>query len=166
MLKIRMIFAIVNIFTIFTIILLPSCASSIEAQGEKPLDRSQGTPPVKLTGDAEGVMSKAGHFVVKLDWPDGAKAEQYIKARLAFATADRFRPETVTDIVFDPQMPSMGHGTATEDQVISAVGDGRPAWEFQVDGVYFIMDGPWEINVTAVVNGLMDTAAIPVDVVH
>ncbi len=143
----------------FAVVLLSSCASSIEAQGVKPADK----PTLQLTGDAEGILSKGGHFVVKLTWPEGAKAEQYIKARLAFATAARFRPETVSGIVFDPQMPSMGHGTATEDQVVSAVGES--VWDFQVDGVYFIMGGPWEINVTAVVNGQLDTAAIPVEVI-
>ena len=149
---------------LFAFVVFPSCAASIEAQGGKPINRNTDKTPVRLTGDAEGILSKAGHFVVKLEWPGGAKAEQYIQARLAFATASRVRPDSVTGIVFDPQMPSMGHGTATEDQVITAVGDS--VWDFKVDGVYFIMDGPWEINVTAVVNGQLDTAAIPVEVVH
>jgi hypothetical protein len=117
-------------------------------------------PPV--FGENEGVLSRAGHFAVKIEWPAGAKAEEYIKARLTFATGARLKPASVTGIVFDPQMPSMGHGTVTDDQVLTSVGDS--GYEFQVAGVYFIMGGPWEIDVTAIVNGQMDTAAVPVEV--
>ena len=110
----------------------------------------------------EGIAAKQGKFVVKLDWLSGPKSEDFVKARLTFATTQRAVPSTVSDVVFNPQMPSMGHGTSMDDQTIAA--DESSTNVFIVDGIWFIMGGPWEILVTAKVDGISDTAAIPVDV--
>ncbi len=110
----------------------------------------------------DGVLSKDEAFSASLAWLQGPVANDYSKAQLVFTSADGEPATNVAEIIFDPQMPSMQHGTATDDQVITAADDSQH--RFVVDGIYFIMGGPWEINVTATVNGRRDTAAIPVDV--
>lgn len=160
-----------NILAIVTIAMLSACGSSKKEDSDKPTPQPTEAPSGK-TGDAtgttpilspsEGVASKNSKFVAKLEWLSGPKAEDYVKAKLTFALADRSAPKAIKDIKFDPQMPSMGHGTSTIDQKIEL--DATIPYVAVVDGIYFIMGGPWEIRVTATVDDATDTVAIPVDV--
>lgn len=101
-------------------------------------------------------------FSVELGWLVGPTAKEYNTAALLFKNTNHANANTVTNIVFDPQMPSMNHGTHTDDQEIVQNPDTTDA--FTVNGVYFIMGGPWVVNITATVDGVRDTASIPVDV--
>jgi hypothetical protein len=118
--------------------------------------------PETILKEGEGQVSKGGKFIVKLEWLSDAKAERFVKARLTFATPQRTKASSVSAIIFDPQMVSMGHGTSVKDQVISAEANSKHI--LTVDKVYFIMGGPWEIRVTAEVDGAIDTATINVDI--
>ena len=160
-------------FVVISIIFLTACGSSKNNGNDTPTPQPTPTPSGK-TGDAtgttptpifsptEGIASKKSKFVAKLEWLTGPKAEDYVKARLTFALADRSAPKALKDIVFDPQMPSMGHGTSTIDQKIEI--DATTPYVAVVEGIYFIMGGPWEIRVTATVDDATDMVAIPVDV--
>ena len=52
------------------------------------------------------------------------------------------------------------HGTAMKDQKIIPVAG--QVGRFTIDGIYLIMGGPWDIRVTAKVNGSVDTATVAV----
>lgn len=158
---------------IICIIFLSACGSTKKRDNDTPAPAPQPTPtPSGQTGDAtvttpilppsEGIASKNSKFVTKLEWLTGPKAEDYVKARLTFALADRSAPKMLKDIIFDPQMPSMGHGTSTLDQKIDI--DSASPYVAVVDGIYFIMGGRWEIRITATVDSTTDIVTIPVDV--
>jgi hypothetical protein len=106
--------------------------------------------------------SEQSKFKVKLAWTSGPVANDYSTALLSFELADQAKIETVEVVGFDPQMPSMGHGTETEDQEFLPVLD-RPD-QIEVKGIYFIMGGPWLIHVDARVNGALDRVDIEVRV--
>jgi hypothetical protein len=158
-------------FVFVCLILLSGCGSSKSDDNDTPAPQPTPTASGK-TGDvtgttpilspSEGIASKNSKFVAKLEWITGPKAKDYVKAKMTFALADRSAPKTLKDIVFDPQMPSMGHGTSTIDQKIEI--DATTPYVAIVEGIYFIMGGPWEIRVTATVDDATDMVAIPVDV--
>lgn len=120
-------------------------------------------PPTDETGDPQPLFDlKLGHlstnhsFIAKLDWIKGPVAQADSHATLTFVTSSGLAPSTVTDVVFNPQMPSMGHGTAMDDQVIRV--DATKPYIFDVNGIYFIMGGSWVVHVTATVDGQRDVA--------
>lgn len=164
-------------FSAMAILLVNSCAktskddTSAKKPPEVPLhEKTPDSPKDDATSDDaapvlktdEGVLSRNQKFIAKLDWASNPKAEDYLKVFITFSTANRMAPSSVSDVIFEPQMPSMGHGTATDDQIVTA--DASLAYVYRVDGIYFIMGGPWEIRLTATVDGSIDTAVIPVDV--
>lgn len=108
------------------------------------------------------VWSERRRFRVNWAWDTAVKAEALVSAVLTFVTPEGKSPNSVAQIEIDPWMPSMGHGTATVDQVIVPA-HGRPG-VFQINGLYFIMGGPWEIRIRATVDGSEDRAALKVNV--
>lgn len=97
-------------------------------------------------------------FATTWAWDTPTKAETPVSATLTFLTPTGNTLQSVTDVEVSPWMPSMGHGTYTDDQEITPL-PGRPG-AFRVSGLYFIMGGPWEIRITATVNGIQDRLAI------
>jgi hypothetical protein len=85
-----------------------------------------------------------------------------VSAKLTFLASNGLPAQSVSNIKFNPWMPSMGHGTSTADQRITAVTGTTN--EFLVTGIFFSMGGDWEIQVTATVDGTTDQAAIAVSV--
>lgn len=164
----------VKLFLLSGLFIVTSCSQKDETSKsnpptDAPSQPSPTTPPpqsednsAKIFLDGEGVSSKKNKFFAKLEWLGGPKADDYSKAKLVFSTSEKTKPNSVSTIVFDPQMPSMGHGTATDDQVISA--EESSSNSFVVDGIYFIMGGRWEVRVTATVDGVTDLVAFVVDV--
>lgn len=67
----------------------------------------------------------------------------------------------VTDI--DPQMPTHGHGTVKSHQKITVVNAQKPT-TVRVTGVYFIMPGPWVIDVMLKVDGVLKKTSFAVEV--
>ena len=98
-------------------------------------------------------------FKVSAQWLSPPAAQKNISVRLT-VTAVGIEASSIESVTFDPQMPSHGHGTFVDDQVVTI----ESPQKVKVDGVYFIMGGPWVIHFTAAVNGKTDTALIPVDV--
>jgi hypothetical protein len=133
---------------------LPSTADGLAATEEQKLDL--------VIPEDLGFASQNKHFVATLEWLSPLKAKQKLKARLIFATSQRTAPTSVSEIIFDPQMRSMGHGTYTDDQVITK--EGSSEYIFAVEGIYFTMGGPWEVDITAEVDGNTDTVVIPVKI--
>lgn len=136
-------------------------AGSGDAEGKNPppaVEPKNDAGDEPIIGPNAGVESKNGRFVVLLEWQTPLEAEAYLKANLTFADASRKLPASVADVSFEPWMPSMGHGTAMDDQTITK--DAASPHIFAVNDAYLIMGGEWEIKVTATVNGVPDTAYV------
>jgi hypothetical protein len=154
---------------LFSTILTVGCGSKDKKKDTAPT----GSDPVAtgepgndgldiVIADHIGTVSTNNNFMAHLKWTTEIKAENLVSAQLTFAKLNRTAPESVKELVFDPQMPSMGHGTSVADQVLTPeVGKN---YIVNVEGIYFIMGGPWEIIVTADVDGVKDTVTFPVQV--
>lgn len=152
--------------TLFTAGFILASLSLVTACGQDGKDPRSEPVPQKESGEAAGIaekytLSQAKVFGIKWTWVGEPKAEVPAHASLTFATPDGAPPASVAEIVIDPWMPSMGHGTYTDDQTIAPV-PGMPG-AYLVDGLYFIMGGPWEIRVSAVVNGVKDGVTVKAD---
>lgn len=105
-------------------------------------------------------------FTVDLQWLEGPFVEAHSSAQLRFARPDGSQPQSVTDVAFEPMMPTHGHGTFMDDQKIAPT-EGQPHI-FTVTGIYFIMGGSgadhWLIDVTATVDGKRSKVQVPADV--
>ncbi len=106
-------------------------------------------------------LSSQELFAATLVWTETpVKAETYVQAILSFYGKDGATAESISDVEFIPTMPSMGHGTAMDEQVVQYGSSGAVT----IDKVYLIMGGSWEIKVKATVNGATDTVTFKVDV--
>ena len=123
---------------------------------------SQGSPAPGAWPQGEGSSAKSGAFAVKLIWDSPVTANAYLRARLLFLGKDHRPAQSVSLTTFDPRMPAMGHGTDTQDQKFLPVPD-HPD-QAQVEQVYFIMGGAWEVTVAATVDGVADVAKVHVEV--
>lgn len=120
-------------------------------------DRSRSSSDAPTTSDG---------FKVDLQWLEGPFVEAYSSARLSFAHLDGRLPQSVTEVTFEPMMPTHGHGTFMDDQkVVQTEG---VTHEFTVTGIYFIMKGTspdhWLIDVSATVDGKAGKVQVPTEV--
>jgi hypothetical protein len=121
-----------------------------------------GTPKKAAVAAAEPGLAKDGHFRVSLTWLTELKAETYLQAKLRFSVPSGAAVTEVKDLKFDPWMPSMGHGTVTDEQTLTL--EAGQADTILVDRVYFIMGGAWDVRLDATVNGQADSATLSVEV--
>ena len=142
------------------LLLTASCGSGSKNSGVSPSPSSDGGAAAG-TGE-ESTLSSNKIFGIKWTWDSKPRAETPASAVFQVVTPEGGTPESVTDIGIDPWMPSMGHGTFKDDQKITQVTSSPST--YRIDGLYFIMGGPWEIRVSATVNGSKDQAGIKVDI--
>jgi hypothetical protein len=90
------------------------------------------------------------------------KSESLLEAEFSLVPPSGQSLISIENLKIEPWMPSMGHGTSTREQKILPVGG--QLGKFKVSGIYFIMAGPWEIRLTATVNGIPDKASLKVQV--
>lgn len=119
----------------------------------------QGNNVTATNGNGSSALN---HYTAKLDWQSPLAARTPVSAKLTFLASNGLPAQSVSNIKFNPWMPSMGHGTSTADQRITAVSG--TSNEFLVTGIFFSMGGDWEIQLTATVDGTIDQAAIAVSV--
>ena len=105
-------------------------------------------------------------FKADLVWIEGPVVEAYSSAKLTFWLTDGSKPSSVSDIVFEPMMPTHGHGTFTDDQeIIATPGESNV---FTIKNIYFVMKGSgadhWLIDITATVDGKRSKIQVPADV--
>lgn len=110
--------------------------------------------------ETEYIESDNKSFSTKIEWVEPLKAETYLSAEIKFKTADNSAITSLSVTKFDPTMPSMGHGTSTDAQVIGEASANDK--QVKISGVWFNMSGAWEIAITASVNGKNDTVKIPI----
>lgn len=143
--------------------------------GEKD---SQPTQPIATPADQQGTgsdvaedgalfssqeahSSAAGHFTAKIVWEDGPKVG-YCSLKVILADGERKAPTTSELVNFEPWMTVHGHGGSLRKMTVAKV-DGEDS-AYRADQFYLTMSGPWDLKITAKVNGQEDTAVIPVEV--
>lgn len=149
-------------------LLLAASLPLVTACGSNNDDESQPhPPPPTATSQGEADLLRAGYtysgnkeFAVRWQWLSEVRAQQLIDARMSFVDANGLAASSISGVTVEPWMPSMGHGTAMDDQVISQEDNAT----FLVKGIYLIMGGPWEIKINAALGQRRDTALIAVRV--
>ena len=118
-------------------------------------------------GDTRQVAATGAEgFKADLVWLEGPKVEDYSSARLTITRTDGTIPASVSEVVFEPMMPTHGHGSFMDDQQIIRTDDAPNV--FVIRGIYFTMRGTgadrWVIALAATVDGKRSTLQLPVDV--
>jgi len=120
----------------------PACSN---AQNKQSADQT-------LSGEYK--LSNNQAFSAKIEWDSSLQAETYLTGMIRFKTSDDIAISSIAVSNFEPTMPSMGHGTSMESQVISEPESGSGIVKFS--GVWFNMSGDWDIAITATINGRQD----------
>lgn len=120
-----------------------------------PPNDGGGQEQVVVLAPGEGTSSSANAFLVKVTWDKGPVSGSESVARFTFATPNRYRPKSVTDVQFKAKMKTMGHGVPTNSLVIAQ--DAANLHVYLVSGIYFGMSGEWEITINANVDGDSDS---------
>lgn len=136
------------------------CGQEKKAGGDSPTPVTDGGK--SANGADQGTPSDSKLFRVIWNWESEPKAETKVRASFTLSPYQEAVPSSFTQVEVEPWMPSMGHGTYTDEQKLTPIAD-RPG-AYQVEGLYFIMGGPWEIKVSASLSGIRDVARIRVNV--
>lgn len=139
-----------------------------EASGNDEGSQDQPTGRV-VENDEDGqaqageLASANGHYHVTLKWISGPAMGTVSTAEITFGDEDRRIPRSITGLKVVPWMKIHSHGTGNFQPTIEASDPARPH-VYTVDDIFFIMSGPWELNVEAEVNGLLDLIELKVEV--
>lgn len=150
-------------FCVLGVLLAVGCGSkseSTEPGAEPPPPQSDNVAAsASVRVDAWSARSTFG---LNWSWISPVKSENLLEAEFTLVPPTGQSLTSIESLKIEPWMPSMGHGTSTREQKISPV-DGQVG-KYKVSGIYFIMAGPWEIRLTATVNGSPDKASLKVQV--
>ncbi len=130
-------------------------------------DRGGGEPAVPAGGSLfeGGVVSAHGHFTVGALWTEGPKVDADNRVTLIFGTAARTKPNLVDTVSLVQWMPEHDHGAPRDSMKKLTLTAKREATnEIDVAKLHFIMKGAWELRIEATVDGVADTAVLPVSV--
>tara|TARA_B100000902_G_scaffold354722_1_gene367096 strand:+ start:154 stop:591 length:438 start_codon:yes stop_codon:yes gene_type:complete len=97
-----------------------------------------------------GLQGQNQIFKVQAQWLEGPFVGQASKVDVQIFELDDSLPESVEDFDFLPYMEIHGHPGSTRKMRIESTSEKN---RFLVSGFTLIMPGPWELWVTAVVNG-------------
>jgi hypothetical protein len=106
---------------------------------------------------APQILSESSDSSIQWIWCDVPKPEAYLRARMQISGVD---VRSTSDLVVDPQMPSMGHGTYVDEQAVKPLLGSESV--FDVSGIYFIMGGDWDIYVTVLTTVGSERFTLPV----
>jgi len=129
-------------------ILLASCGSKKESPNS--------------AGDAVFFTSQNQTYKAKLLFDGMIKSVVPLSADFIIEPNNGVALESVTLDSFKPTMPSMGHGTDTSKLVFDTAIQNSD--RVKVKGIWFNMGGPWEISISAKLNGISDQVTIKVEV--
>lgn len=113
--------------------------------------------PVSAGGLA--LSSENATFAVSFSWFTRVVEAEFETVLINFTDPNTKEPLTMTALLtFDPQMPSMGHGTYKKKQTFQLSKDSTSAI---VENVFFTMGGDWTIEVKATTgDGKVDSAFV------
>jgi hypothetical protein len=130
-------------------------------------EKSEKLPEPKTTAEKifladEGVEADNGAFSVKAEWVAGPSATEENRLKLVFATRERSLPSSTKIEKFLPWMTVHGHGAPMRSIKVTANKEHENV--FLVEGLYLIMSGPWDLFITAQINGKPGKATVKVEV--
>jgi len=110
---------------------------------------------------------KEPKFAVLSEWKAGPSVAQstpledyiYSKVEITLLTKDKKAPKSVELIQVKPWMKIHGHGSPSTPKVREIYAN-----VFEVSNIHFNMSGPWELQVSAIVDGVRDTVEVNVEV--
>lgn len=109
------------------------------------------------------VWSSERNYKVRIHWMDGPHLDLDKTNLLKFSFTDaQGRGVEVDQFKFQIFMKIHGHGGYDHEQVITKVEGAKG--EFVGSGFHFSMNGPWEVNIEAVVDGVTLRFEVPVSV--
>lgn len=164
----------VNWVFIVSIVALTACGPKHEPRSKNTpstdaVPDSSNHPELPIVGNplfsaADGHISQKANWQVHLEWKQGPTAtdEGESQAYVTFADANFFAPNTLSDIRIKPWMKIHGHGTGNLVPQLIPVKD-NPT-KFLVSEIYFLMSGPWELQINATINGNPDYVEVNVEV--
>lgn len=137
---------------------------------EEPAPENESTPPnltdnpgpLLLLKEGEGLASENSVFRAKITWAKGPRKNSYSIADITIADMEGNPPQHIEVIRIWPYMKIHGHGTGNIEAVVTQ--HETKFYEFHVTNLFFIMKGPWEMNLRVIVNGAEDFLEIPIEV--
>ena len=155
-----------NKYFVMLSLVLSSCGHNNGTPAYSPSNDGNATPKPKIEGLdlAQTVLSKDGHWRVKITWMNGPQFSEVQpienKMQLFFIAPGGGAVDTLKDVTVVPFMPQHGHGLGNKKPLV-AMGDLGVA---DVSGLWFPMVGDWQFTVNGTVDGLYDTAVFHADV--
>ena len=125
------------------------------------------TPPARSTDTDLKVLppdnslsSSQGAFRARLIFESGPFVTQESVVRVEFSDPLFHAPLSIQEMTVKPWMSVHGHGAPTRNIRLETVN----AYSVRVFGLVFIMSGPWELQITARINGQSDLVVLPLSV--
>lgn len=153
--------------------LLAGCGSG-EAQQVDRIEKERGAPMLPPPGPTDGAggalfeggaVSARGHFTVGALWTDGPKIDKDNRVTLIFGDEARAKPNAVEGVTLVPWMPEHDHGVPRDSMKnLTLTAKPEALNEIDVTLLHFIMKGDWELRIEATVDGVTDSAVLPVSV--
>lgn len=125
-------------------------------------DDKRSPPGLGLKENLPGSQSEQAAFRLAVEWLEGPAISETNRCRLVFFDKQGQAAHTVSGVKLKQWMKSMNHGAATIDLELSHEAERADA--VLVSGLYFSMGGPWELLVSATVNGTTDKIEYAVEV--
>lgn len=129
---------------------------------EAPTENTgEGSSTEGLFDESSAFYSAHRIFSAAITWEDGPKVG-YCQIKLILGNPNRLAPESIELVKFEPFMTVHGHGGSLRKMTTTKV-DGEPS-SYRIAMFYLTMSGPWDLNITAQVDGQEDTLVIPIKV--
>lgn len=123
------------------------------------------TTPDLLLKPNEGISSQASLFRIKNIEREGKPiAYTYTDLNFVVSKVDGTEPQSVKIVKIEVWMKIHGHGLGSYEPVIKQ--DTERLFLISVSDIFFIMPGPWEINLTLEIDGRKDFVEYPIEVVE
>ncbi len=122
--------------------------SAADKSGEEALPA-----PTEILLLSESVRSFAGKFFGKMEWLDPPSAERENRVVVTIASDTLQTPKSLRIMEIKPWMKIHSHGSGHLVPKWKAV---RGEHIFEVENIYFIMSGPWELKLKAEIDGVVD----------
>ncbi len=127
---------------------------------ESPLNMDEGKAEIEAEPVGE-FPSDHGQYFASLNWLQGPTFGAYSRAELIIGNAEQKAASTVTDLQVLPWMKIHGHGSGKMQPTLRLKDPAQPHI-FIIENIYFVMSGPWELRISATVEGISDSMEVGV----
>jgi hypothetical protein len=141
---------------LFLIFLFANASACGFVESNKDSKKKKSSKSCEESKDEGGFfLSDKGKYCVKITWLEGPKVEDFSSAELEIRNPDLSVPGKIKKISVEPWMKIHGHGTGDVQPELALKGNHKNI--FILSNVYFIMSGPWELNIKATIDEITDT---------